>query len=112
MAPLIGKVGFILAAIMLDYCQRRYAYRFLTLPDGHSVKDILPISLKMGDGGAQPEKLPDNDKIWSTSQKVRIYGQHLVRQVSVDFSIDLAKGVEPIIHLKPVKFMGKIVIQE
>ena len=40
------------------------------------------------------------------------YGQHLACQVSVDFSIDLAEGVEPVIHLKPVKFTGKIVIQE
>ena len=32
--------------------------------------------------------------------------------MSVGFSIDLAEGVEPVIHLKPVEFIGKIIIQE
>lgn len=111
-APLMGEAGLIPAAIMLDYRQHRYAYRLLTLADGHLTKDILPISLKIGDGGAQPGELPENDEIWSTNQRVRTYGQHLARQVSVGFSIDLAEGVEPVIHLKPVEFTGKIVIQE
>ena len=43
---------------------------------------------------------------------MRTYGQHFAWQVSVGFSIDLAEGVEPVIHLKPVEFIGKIIIQE
>jgi len=97
---------------MLDYRQRRYGYHLLTFPDGHPTKDILPVSLKIEDGSTQPEELPENDEIWSTSQRVRTYGQHLARQVSVGFSIDLAEGVEPVVHLKPMEFLGKIVIQE
>ncbi len=97
---------------MLDYRQRRYEYRLLTLPDGHPTKDILPVSLRIGDGSAQPGELPENDEIWSLNQRVRTYGQYLAQQVSVGFSIDLAEGVEPVIHLKPVEFIGKIIIQE
>ncbi len=43
---------------------------------------------------------------------MRTYGQHFARQVSVGFSIDLAEGVEPVMHLMPVEFVGKIIIQE
>ena len=111
-APLMSEAGLIPAKIMLDYRQRRYAYRLLTLPDGHPAKDILPVSLRIGDGSAQPGELPENDEIWSLNQKVRTYGQHLARQVSVGFSIDLAEGVEPGLHLKPAEFLGKIIIHE
>ena len=55
--PLMEKVGLIPVAIMLDYYQRRYTYRLLTLADGHPIKDILPISLKIGDEKSQPEEL-------------------------------------------------------
>ena len=78
----------------------------------HPAKDILPVSLRNGDGSTQPGELPENDEIWSLNQRVRTYGQHLARQVCVGFSIDLAEGVEPVIHLKPVEFLGKIIIQE
>ena len=40
-APLISEAGLIPARIMLDYRQRRYTYRLLTLLDGHPTKDIL-----------------------------------------------------------------------
>lgn len=39
------------------YRQRKYAYRLLTLPDGHPTKDILPVSLRSGDGSAQPWRI-------------------------------------------------------
>lgn len=68
--------------------------------------------MRAGDGSAQPGELPENDEIWSFNQRVRTYGEHLARQVSVGFSIDLAEGVEPVIHLKPVEFLGKVIIQE
>ena len=62
-APFMGEAGFIPTAIILDYCQRRYIYRLLTLVDEHPTKDILPIFLKIGDEKAQLEKLSENDKI-------------------------------------------------
>ena len=72
--PLMSEAGLMPAKIMLDYRQRRYAYRLLTLPDGHPAKDILPVSLRIGDGSAQPGELPENDEIWSLNQRVRTYG--------------------------------------
>lgn len=75
MAPLMSKASLISIKIMLDYCQYRYAYHLLMLPDGHFTKNILPVFLGNGDGSRQPEKLPENDKIWYLNQKMRTYGQ-------------------------------------
>lgn len=111
-APLMSEAGLILAEIMLNYRQRKYAHRLLTLPDEHPTKDILPVSLRLGDRDAQPGKLTENDEIWFLNQKVRNLDQQFAWQVSVDFSIDYAKGVEPVIHLKPAEFSGRIIIQE
>ena len=74
-APLMSEVGLIPTEIMLDYRQRRYAHHLLTLPDGHPTKDILPVSLRLGDGSVQPGELPENDEIWYLNQKVRTFGQ-------------------------------------
>ena len=98
---------------MLDYYKYRYLlYRLLTLLDRHNKKDILFVSLKIEDKGVQSREFLDNDKIVSTTQKVKIYDYHLTRQVFVGFIRDLVERVELIIYLKPVEFIGKIVIQE
>lgn len=77
------ELDLIPTRIMLDYQQRKYAYRLITLPDGHPAKYILPITLEAGDESAQPGELPENDEIWSLHQKVKTYGQYLAQQVSV-----------------------------
>ena len=83
----MSEASLIPAKVMLNYRQRRYIYHLLTLSDRHPTKDILPISLRMGDRSAQPKELPENDEIWSPNQKVRAYGQRFPQQVSVGFSI-------------------------
>ena len=61
----------------------------------------------------QPEDLPEYDLVWTTNQRIRNYGQHLARQVSVRFSIDPAEGVEPILANMPAQyFPGKIFMEE
>lgn len=100
------------AEIILDYRQRNYAYWLFTLPDGHLTKDIYPISLRVSDGSTKLSELLENDDIWSLNQKVKTYGQCLAYQLSIGFSINLAKGVEAIIHEKSAKFLKKIIIQE
>ena len=45
------------AYILLDSRQRAYAHRLLSLPDSIPTKDILPITLRTGDGNAQPGDL-------------------------------------------------------
>ena len=111
-SPLMNDLGLLPAHILLDFRQRAYAHCILCLPDSIPTKDILPISLWKGDGNAQPEELPEYDSIWSTNQRIRTYGQHLTKQVSVKFSIDSAEGVEPISAMPVQSFPGKICIEE
>ncbi len=49
--PLLCEAGIIPASTHLDYRQKLYAHRLLSLPDQHPAKDILPVSLREGDGG-------------------------------------------------------------
>lgn len=96
----MSESGLVPAKMMLDYCQQKYALQLLTLPDDYLAKNILSITLKVGDENAQPEDLPEDDGIWASHQKIRNYGQHLARQVSVQFCIDPADGVEPVVNLR------------
>ena len=66
----------------------------------------------MGDGNMQPEELPEYDLIWSTNQRIWIYGQHLAQQVLVRFSIDPAERVKPILAISTRFFPRKICIKE
>lgn len=52
--PLLCQAGLTPASTVLDYRQKLYAYRLLSLPDQHPTKEILPISLREGDGAFQP----------------------------------------------------------
>ena len=49
-AALMNESGLVPAHIMLDFRQRMYAYRLLSLPDSIPTKDVLPITLQIGDG--------------------------------------------------------------
>ena len=98
--------------VLSDFRQRTYAHRILSLPNSIPTKDILPITLREGDGNAQPEDLPEGDSIWSNTQRIRTYGQHLARQISVGFCIDPAEGVEPIVAIPPQVFPGKVFMED
>ena len=111
-SPLMNDLGLLPAHILLDSRQRAYAHRILCLPDSIPTKGILPITLQIGDGNARPEELPEYDLIWSTNQRIRTYGQHLAKQVSVGFSIDPAEEVEPISAMPVGVFPGKIFMEE
>lgn len=63
-ATLVSDSGLIATHILLDYRQRKYyAYRLLTLPDGNLAKEILLITLRLGNGNAQPGELPEDDEV-------------------------------------------------
>ncbi len=109
---LMSESGLLPAHVLLDFRQRKYAHRILSLPDSIPTKDILPITLRTGDGTAQPEDLSESDSIWLTAQRIKTYGQHLAQQVSVGFSIDPTEGVEPISAMPAQVFPGKIFIAE
>ena len=111
-AALMSEAGLTPAHILLDFRQRKYAYRILSLPDSILTKEILPASLRVGDGDAQPEDQPEADLIWSSSQRITVYGQRLARQISVNFSIDPAEGTEPIQAMSTLRFPGKLFIED
>lgn len=67
---LLCKAGLIFALILLDYRPRIYICHLLRLLEMHPAKIILPISLKKGEQGFQPRKIPDNSLIWK-----KIHGQ-------------------------------------
>lgn len=69
-----------------------YAYQLFSLPDSIPTKDILPITLQIGNGNTESEAQPELDNIWASNHHVTKYGQQLPRQVSVRFNIDPAKG--------------------
>lgn len=52
----ISKTKLIQAKMIINYCQRKYLYLLLILPDRHFTKDVFLISLKMGNRSAQPGK--------------------------------------------------------
>ncbi len=108
----MSESGLLPAHVLLDFRQRKYAYRILSLPDSIPTKDILPFTLRIGDGNAQPEDVSEYDSIWLTAQRIKNYGQHLAQQVSVGFSIDPAEGVEPISAMPAQVFPGQIFIEE
>lgn len=106
-----SESGLIPAHIILDFPQRMYAYRLLSLPDLISTNDILPITLRIGDGNAQQEDQPELDFIWAINQYIITYGQQLAHQVSVRFSIDPVEGSEPIWTTPSFVFTEKLIIE-
>ena len=108
--PLWCEAGLTPASIVLNYRQRLYACRLLSLPDQHPTKEILPISLRVGDGAFQPGELPDNNLAWTQDARPNLYGQWLAWQITINHSIDPADGVEPVEAIKPGAIFNEEVI--
>ena len=111
-AALMNESGIISAHILLDFRQRKYAYRLLSLPDSRPTKDILPIILRIGDGNTQPEDQPEHDSVWASNEPIATYGQQLARQVSIGFTIDPAEGIEPVRATSSSIFPGELIIED
>ena len=111
--PLLSEAGLIPAKILLDFCQKRYTYCLLTLPDGHPTKEILPVSMREGDGSLQPGEQPENTLMWVENLRPTLLGQLLAWRLAFDQSIDPADGVESVEESGPsVLFSGDIIIEE
>ena len=108
----MSESGLIPAHILLDFRQRKYAYRILSLPDSIPTKDILPITLPIGDGNAQPEDQPENDSAWASNGPIATYSPRLARQVSIGFIVDPAEGTEPVWATPNSVFPGKLIIED
>ncbi len=65
LGPLMSESGLIPTRILLDYRQRKYAYRLLTLPDRNLTKSVLPVTLRLANRNTQPGEQPKDDRIWA-----------------------------------------------
>lgn len=108
---LISESGLTPAHVLLDFRQRKYAHRILSLPDSIPTKEILPITLRIGDGNAQPNEQPEKDAIWASNERITNYGQRLARQISIKGCIDPAEGTETILASSRLIFPGKLIIE-
>ena len=90
--PLLCEAGLIPAKLLLEFRQKTYAYRLLTLPDHHPTKNILPVSLRKGDESSQPGEQPNDTLIWAEQVKPREFGHLLAQKVSSNNAIDPADG--------------------
>lgn len=59
----MGKSGLVLAKIILDYCQQKYALRLFTLFNNYLAKNIFFITLRIDDGNAQLKDLLEDNGI-------------------------------------------------
>lgn len=110
--PLLSEAGLIPAKILLDFCQKRYTYRLLTLPGYHPTKEILPVSMREGDGSSQPGELPENTLMWVENARPTLLGHLLARQLALDHCIDPADGVESVENSEPTAlFPGDVIIE-
>ena len=110
--PLLCEAGLVPASTLLNHRQRQYAGRLLSLPDNDPAKDILPVSLRKGDGGFQPGELPKNTLMWTENARPTLYGHWLAWQITIGHSIDPADGVEPVETMEPgIRFKGEIIIE-
>ena len=75
--PLLCEASLEPASTLLNHHQRSYAYRLLSLPDQHPAKEILPVSLRVGDESFQPGKLPDNTLMLTEDTRPTLYEQWL-----------------------------------
>ncbi len=109
--PLLCEADLVPASTLLNHRQRQYAYRLLSLPDQHLTKNILPVSLRNGDGDFQPGELSVYDLMWTGNTRPTLYGQWLAWQITIEYSINPADGVEPVATMEPDEFKGRIIIQ-
>lgn len=110
--PLLSEAGLIPAKLLVDFCQKSYAYRLLTLLDYHPTKQILSISLRDGDKSSQPGEQPENTLMWAESVKPKLFGHLLAQQVASNNAIDPADGVEPVRSLGPNAGFYDIIIKK
>jgi hypothetical protein len=87
--PLLKKTNMTPVIPLLNNKQRRYAERALKLPGNHSVNNLLPPTLRYGDGDAQPEKYSTTDLQWAEGDTKPIkLGQRLARKLTKDLNIN------------------------
>ena len=95
---------------LLEDRQRRYALRALKLPIGHPINELLPPTVRYGDGDAQPGQYSNDNLEWiepeSSSKEI---GQRLAKQLTRGPAIDPSEGCE-IARISKEKVFLKVII--
>lgn len=108
---LIKEAEMTPAEPLLDHRQRKYALRALKLPSNNPANQILPPTLRYGDGNAQPGQYSENDLNWSfNSIKLSNLAQRLARNLTEKFALDPSEGFEEAYTVKKLVFPGEIII--
>ena len=83
---------------MLDFRQKKFSVKLVTLSDENLVKNILPIIFRNGDGLTQPIEQPigDIDQTRKDRGEGKQLGMRLARSIAAVVEIDLAKGIKAI----------------
>ena len=97
---------------LLEDRQRRYALRALKLPTGHPINDLLPPTVRYGDGDAQPGQYLNDNLEWTEPESnPKDIGQRLAKQLTRGPVIDPSEGCEIAKTPKEKAFPGAIVIK-
>jgi hypothetical protein len=111
--PLLKEVNITPVIPLLDNRQRRYAERALKLPGNHSVNNLLPLTLRYGDGDAQPGEYLTTDLQWAEGDIKPIkLGQRLARKLTKGLNINPSESFERSNTLQEKVFPGQIHINK
>ena len=79
---------------------------------GYPINDLLPATIRHGDGDAQPGQYANDDLNWANpEQRLTEIGQRLARKLTQGPAIDPAEGCELAKPLKKKAFPRAIVIK-
>src|SRR5205814_9767362 len=110
--PLVKEAALTPAVSVLEDRQRRYTLRALTLPIGYPINELLPPTIRYGDGDAQPGQYSNNNLDWTEPESnPKDIGQRLAKQLTQGPVINPSKDCEIAKAPKEKAFPGAIVIK-
>jgi ribonuclease HI len=111
--PLVKEATMTPAIPLLNNRQRRYAVRALKLPVSHPINNLLPSTLRYGDGDAQPGEYSSTNLQWAERDtNPKGLGQRLARTLARELNIDPSEGFEWTTTPQERVFPGEIHIHE
>jgi hypothetical protein len=110
---LIKEAEMTPAEPLLDHKQRKFTLRALKLPSTNLANQLLPSTLKYGDGDAQPNEHSTQNLEWSDYRaKPRNIAQRLAKKLTMRLKTDPLEGFEEARSVKELLFPGNIHISE
>ena len=109
--PLVKEAALVPAVPLLNNRQRRFAIRALKLPTSHPINSLLPLTLRYGDGDAQPGEYSTTNLQWAEQgSDLKRLGQRLARKLTEGLKIDPSEGFKRTSIPQDKAFPGKILI--